>query len=38
MYHRQIEWSEVLVEREVRQVIVDVEEECVLVVLGRLLV
>ena len=33
MNHRQIEWSKVLVEREVRKVVVDIEEERVLVVL-----
>ena len=33
MDHGQIEWTEIFVEREVRQVIVNIEEERVLVVL-----
>ena len=33
MYHRQIQWAEILVKRHVSKVIVNIEEESVLVVL-----
>ena len=33
MHHRQIEWSEVLVEWEVSQIIINIEEEGILKVL-----
>jgi len=36
MHHSKVERTEVLVEREVGQIVVDVEEECVLEVLRRL--
>ena len=38
MYHRQVEWAKVLVEGKVRQIIINVEKECILIVLGRLTV
>ena len=36
VHHSQVKWSEILVEREVSEVVVNVEEECVLVVLWSL--
>lgn len=35
MNHGQIEWTEILVEGEVREIVVDVKEESILVVLWR---
>ena len=36
MDHRQIQWAEVFVEREVSKVVVNIKEECVLEILWRL--
>ena len=33
MHHRQVQRTEIFVEREVRQIVVDIEEECILVIL-----
>ena len=36
MYHGQVQWPEILVERHIGQIVIDVEEESVFVVLWRL--
>ena len=38
VHHGKIKWSEIFVEWEVSQVVVDVEEECILEVLRWLLI
>ena len=35
MHHGQVQWTKIFVEREVRQIVVNIEEEGVLVVLRR---
>ena len=36
VYHCQVQWPEILVERHIGQIVIDVEEESVFVVLWRL--